>query len=586
MQSEIKNLENSIQQRDFQLTATRVEDNDELIEISCSSEYLVDRGYYKEVLQHDKSSIRLDRFKNSAAVLVNHGGDQVGVVENAWIDEGQKKLRAQIRFSKSEKGRELKQDVDDGIRRNVSIGYRIHKLVLESETEGVETFRIIDWEPYEVSMVGVPADPSVGVKRALEIENIQNEKNKGAIKMAEEKVVINESQVDPKLEEKRQTEIKAIGERYSLPFDFALRSDMSVSAYKEFALDQTNKKERTVQVGVDNAVVDLSKKEQKQYSLRNAIINISNGIRSGLEFEISEELEKRFGKPTKSSNSFFVPSNLQKRDLNTTDDAGVVSTFHNGGSFIELLRNKQLATQLGVQRLTGLSSNQKLPKQTGGAAGYWVAEASGAITESEATFSQVSLTPHRVGALTEFSKELLAVSDPSIDMLVMNDLTTALALAIDKAVFHGTGDSGQPTGIAATSGIGAVTAATFDWAKAVEFETDVTAGNVDSNNMFFATTPAVRGTLKSRAKETGYPVYIIENNMMNGYDVLTSNQISSGFIFFGDFSHALIAEFGAVEILINPYKKSEYGLIEVTAQHLVDVGVRQAAAFSMGSSFS
>ena len=61
---------------------------------------------------------------------------------------------------------EIWQDVKDGIRKSVSVGYRIHKMALESETDGMESYRATDWEPYEISMVSCPADEKVGIGRS------------------------------------------------------------------------------------------------------------------------------------------------------------------------------------------------------------------------------------------------------------------------------------------------------------------------------------------------------------------------------------------------------------------------------------
>jgi hypothetical protein len=56
----------------------------------------------------------------------------------------------------------------DGIRRNASVGYVIHELVLEKQEGDLYTYRVTDWEPLEGSLVSIPADPSVGVGRTID----------------------------------------------------------------------------------------------------------------------------------------------------------------------------------------------------------------------------------------------------------------------------------------------------------------------------------------------------------------------------------------------------------------------------------
>jgi phage head maturation protease len=92
--------------------------------------------------------------------LVGHDtADQVGVVESFEIT-ADKKLRILARFGRSARAEEIFRDVLDGIRRNASVGYIIHDLVLEKQEEDVATYRVTDWEPLEGSIVAVPADPT------------------------------------------------------------------------------------------------------------------------------------------------------------------------------------------------------------------------------------------------------------------------------------------------------------------------------------------------------------------------------------------------------------------------------------------
>lgn len=115
--------------------------------------------------------MRSERLAKGAALLADHDPrDQIGVVESFSIDKKDGKARAIVRFSKSTRGEEIYQDVIDGIRRNVSVGFTIHKLSLEEENDkGNDLYRADDWEPFELSIVSIPADISVGVGRSAEI---------------------------------------------------------------------------------------------------------------------------------------------------------------------------------------------------------------------------------------------------------------------------------------------------------------------------------------------------------------------------------------------------------------------------------
>ena len=160
-----RNDPNAILHRVAEFDRAAINDKDRTVEIAFSSEAPVDRWFGTEILGHDAANVRLGRLNNGGAVLVEHDRrDQVGVVVKAWIDKD-RKGRALIRFGKSARAEEIFQDVKDGIRRLVSVGYRIHKQETKNEAGGVESVRVTDWEPYELSLVSIPADDSVGVGR-------------------------------------------------------------------------------------------------------------------------------------------------------------------------------------------------------------------------------------------------------------------------------------------------------------------------------------------------------------------------------------------------------------------------------------
>lgn len=148
----------------FEIRADRIDDGRRTVELTFSSEEPYERWWGTEVLDHSAGAVRLDRLNAGGALLMDHNTrDQIGVVERAWLDD--RKGRAIVRFGRSARAAEIFQDVKDGIRKLVSVGYRIHDLVLERSNDEGETYRAQDWEPFEISLVAVPADPTVGVGR-------------------------------------------------------------------------------------------------------------------------------------------------------------------------------------------------------------------------------------------------------------------------------------------------------------------------------------------------------------------------------------------------------------------------------------
>lgn len=122
---------------------------------------------YLEVLSMDPKHIRLDRLNAGAPLLDSHSvwsvGDVLGAVEPGSARVAKAQGLATVRFSKRDDVAPIWQDVQDGIIRAVSVGYKVHKFVEDAGKDGaIPTRTAIDWEPYEISMVPMPAD--IGAK--------------------------------------------------------------------------------------------------------------------------------------------------------------------------------------------------------------------------------------------------------------------------------------------------------------------------------------------------------------------------------------------------------------------------------------
>jgi HK97 family phage prohead protease len=131
-------------------------------------------GPFYEELSLEKKHVRLKRLNNGAPLLNAHGGifgpmleDVIGVVERAELEDGGP-LVGSVRFARAAddaKADQVFRKVEDGIIRNVSVGYRIWKLEKVEEEEGKPpVFRATDWEPYEVSLVPMGADDGAKVR--------------------------------------------------------------------------------------------------------------------------------------------------------------------------------------------------------------------------------------------------------------------------------------------------------------------------------------------------------------------------------------------------------------------------------------
>ena len=342
------------------------------------------------------------------------------------------------------------------------------------------------------------------------------------------------------------------------------------------------------QNALNKPTVELSKKEKQEYSLLRAI-NYMINPRSGknLEVEVSEELAAKF---KRQPEGLFVPQSILRDFQAGATNAGkeLVPTDHLGSEFIEHLKNDTIAGQLGVRFIVNAKGNIQIPKLTGGTTFGWAATENAAVDESTPATALVEFSPKRGGTYVDISKTLMIQSDPSAEAIVRQDLKDTLDVAVDAAMFHGTGSSGQITGLAGISGVGAGDAASLTWAKALAFPKNVKVAKAAKlGSMSFAFNPTVEATLKSRAKESGYPQYIMgESGGIGGYGTLVSNQINDDYIFFGVWNQAIFVFWDAFDIVVDPFTLATTYMVKMTVNQLCDFDVRHAGAFVVASDFS
>lgn len=128
-----------------------------------------DVGSYMEELEVSPEAVRMDRLNNGAPLLNSHKcddlGDVIGVVERAWLEGEQG--HALVRFSKRDDAEKIFQDVQDKILRKISVKYVVHRYqITEDIEEKLPTYRAVDWEPLELSVVPIAFDDGANIRSA------------------------------------------------------------------------------------------------------------------------------------------------------------------------------------------------------------------------------------------------------------------------------------------------------------------------------------------------------------------------------------------------------------------------------------
>jgi HK97 family phage major capsid protein len=469
------------------------------VELSFSSEEPVERWWGIEVLGHKPAEADLAWLASGRApLLADHDPkQQIGVVLSARIGSD-RKGRAVVRFGRSARAEQEWQDVVEGIRQNVSVGYQIDDLVLEREDGAVKTYRATKWTPLEVSFVSVPADESVGVGRSREPSNlsalltrahertrIMEDQDLDTVDTArtsrgQRRAMARDPETDPvQIERERVRSIQFLGGRHQLKAltDKAIADGTSVDAFRAQVLDELEKR------GTSKPLYQPP----------------SNPMPDGREVRASRPVGGEFMRETETGalvpigrrgcdwKTIFVERDQNKIDAHEAGDLSLadfvrgvarmktteavtralsVGTDTAGGFTVPTVLMPEIFQAL-VPRSSLLEAGVGVVPAPQGAKSFnyaainaiptaaWRNEA-GAIAESDPTFRNISITPRSLSFFFKISRELMADS-PNIEEALRTAIAQAFAREMDRAGLRGTGTAPQPRGLLNVVGVQAVT---------------------------------------------------------------------------------------------------------------------------------
>lgn len=605
-------------------------EDDRIRELSFASEEPYERWFGIEILDHSPGAADLSRLNNAGPLLLYHSPTTpVGVIEKAWLDKSERKSRALVRFGKGATAADALRDVDDGILTHASFRYLPNEMVLEEEKKGqLPVYRVTKWLALEVSLVTVAADDTVGVGRCADLDEPeptvthermepmkpQNDNTQSTLPAAAPVPVDVKAERDAGVKAER-SRIKMINAHANVAaniFENAREVAETFIAegrsYEEFTdqLPILGKRKAASNVQPALGLSDADSRGLAQYRMMDIIRYIAQpherSLRDkvGHQLELSQEACRQYGLTTKG---VIVPFEAMARTLaasSANSGANMVPSEHRGDMFVDFLRSRARCVEAGAQVLTDLSGKVDIPTGAVVAEATWVGEGN-AASESTQEVGQIPLDAESLSAWSEYTDKLLRQSSPSVELFVVNDLMGACAVALDKAGLHGTGQSNQPTGIAATSGIGSVpigaTGGAPTWAHILKLEEEVAIDNADIGKVAYMTNPKVRRKLKETprvASTDSRMIWEVDSTIfqgtLNGYRGFVTNQVRSDLtkssgenlsaIFFGNWEDLIFALWGGVELLIDPYSNSTAGKTRVVARLLADVGVRRAVSFA------
>lgn len=326
-------------------TIDHVDTDSRTVELSFSSETPYGRWFGDEILCHDEECINLERFNNGlGTVLFNHDRDAVvGHIEKVWLEDNRGK--ALVRFDTDEQSETIFQKVQSGTLQGVSVGYAINRYeVLEDEdtksTNGRfngPAYVVTDWEPLEISIVSVPADPTVGVGRSAEEihtsidtqednTRMDQEKNLEAqeVKSAPVETGLTQADLQKAMEQerKRTSEITAMFRDFDVEgADEAIVLGKSVEEAREMVMDQLRARNKGVSVTMGEAESDKFRAAAQDAVLMAAGIPVADAAPGAQElrgYSMVEMARESLRRESGSTVNFGDNMELARAAINST----------------------------------------------------------------------------------------------------------------------------------------------------------------------------------------------------------------------------------------------------------------------------
>ena len=254
------------------------------------------------------------------------------------------------------------------------------------------------------------------------------------------------------------------------------------------------------------------------------------------------------------------------------------------------LRDKLVLVEAGANFLTGLVGNIALPSYSGSNAS-WEAETA-AAKNGKGTFAKKQLSPKRLTSYIDISKQFLAQDSVGANAMLMNDLTTAVAVKLQSTILgkHDHLDT-MPDGFFT----GEVTYAMKGQATykgIVDMESAVDLDSAMINNVSYIMHKGARGVLKTTLRAPSVSEgFIFEDGMVNGYKTFVTGGVASGLqsttdeygVIFGNWADLVIGQWGGLELTVDPYTQAGNGMVRLVINSYFDAKVRRDESFAIGS---
>ena len=590
------------------------------ISFSCASSYPYAREdhetkrYFVERLICNDEAVDLTRLNGGASVLKNHDTDKVlGKIVRAWI-EGEV-LCVRIRFRTDNMSRDLFADLANGTVPNVSIGYTVEHYNEYTDEAGNLVRDVDKWTAYEVSVcVGIPADPTVGFYRNFELDHARNHKqlNKEATMAKRADETPKETEMSPDEMKARIAELESENDALKKaaeegkpedgkPKDGTENKGCGGEADKETRSMVLELKKRIDSMTPANnrslVVPNIKTSGEREFSVVNVLRSLA-GIETDISYEreISKQMYAEMNM-LPSRNSIMIPldgfrsvfaNTLNRREMNSMDGSapGLVAQQNLPSMFIDYVR-----TRIGVKNATfipGLTGGPvTIPVETSEAQVAWISGTTSSpgvnqpVPATTTNISKITLTPHKLGAYVPIGLDLLLQGNPSATNIAVNSLMNGIARKLGTTMLKGNASDPEITGLATATGVQTAvipTIASATWNQITNLIGKV-EGLEYNGPQEFVMSAGDKATFKSIAKGNYGSGFICEDGFIDGRYVNVDGSLSSGDIYYGDFSNVYVGQWGGIELMLDPYTQSLSGTVNVIVRLVCDIAIARPNTF-------
>ena len=318
------------------------------------------------------------------------------------------------------------------------------------------------------------------------------------------------------------------------------------------------------------------KKTMENFSLIKAIRSVANN--QPLDEKAQEVINKGVAEMRKSGQSYagqiVIPTEFRADVQATVANQGEEVVAEDKANILAPIYQNLVMSKAGAQFMSGLVGNVSVPTYSGATVG-WKGEVD-AAADGAGTFDEVELSPKRLTAYIDVSKQFLIQDSVSAEALLKNDIVRAISNKLEATILgNEAGSTTKPEGL-----FNGATAATLTYDGTVDMEAELD-GVESYNSPCYIVSPTIKAKLRKAKTDAGSGQFVYENGEINGIPCYCTSAAKG--IVLGDFSNYVIGQWGGVDLTIDPYSQAANGKIRIVINAYFDAKPLRADAFVKGT---